>query len=95
MSWRVVGLVSYPVIAAVVGISSTVVLQTMVDEVNHKRPPEDRISSVGWDPDKLARVVNLYREAYPSGRRHIRLAILFVIGALGFLIAALCFFLPS
>ena len=93
MSWRVVGLVSYPIVVAVVGISSTAVLQSMVDEVNHKRSPEDRISAVGWDPNKLRRVVNLYRETYPSGRRHIRLAILFSIGALGFLIAVLCFFL--
>ena len=95
MSWRVVGLLAYGVIAAVVGISSTVVLQLMVDEVNRARPSEDRISPFWWDPDKLTRVVTLYRDAYPKGRRHIQLAILFAIGALGFLMAAYCFFAPQ
>ncbi len=95
MSWRVVGLISYAVIAGVVGITSTVVILSMVDEVNRKLPVEDRISPLGWYPGKLARVVSLYRRAYPSGRRHIQLTILFAIGALGFLIAAFCLFLTN
>jgi len=95
MTWRAVGLLLYGVIAAVVGLTSTIVVQSMVDEVNHKRPPEDRISPFGWYPGKLVRVVDLYRQTYPSGRRHIQLAFLLGIGVLGFAFAVVCFLLPS
>ena len=95
MPWRIVGLISYPIFAAIVGVTSTMVLSTMVDEVNRHRSAEERISTFGWDPGKLVRVVNLYRDAYPNGRRHIQLAILLGTGVAGFLIASVCLFAPS
>jgi hypothetical protein len=67
----------------------------MVDEVNHTRAAADHISASGWYPGKLGKVVALYRQAYPNGRRHIQLAALFAVGALGFVLAALCLLLPS
>jgi|1185.fasta_scaffold123899_2 hypothetical protein len=95
MSWRVIGLLLFGMIAGVVGITSAVVVQAMVDEVNHERSSEDRVSPFGWYPGKLATVVALYREAVPTGRRHIQLAGLLAIGVLGFVLAVVCLFLPS
>ena len=95
MSWRVAGLLAYVIIAAVVGITSTIVVGSMVDEVNRTRRAADHISALGWYPGKLGKVVALYRQAYPNGRRHIQLAALIAVGALGFGLAALCLLLPS
>jgi MFS-type transporter involved in bile tolerance (Atg22 family) len=95
MSWRVAGLLAYVIIAAVVGITSTIVVGAMVDEVNRNRPPADHISALGWYPGKMGTVVALYRQAYPNGRRHIQLAILVGVGVLGFVLAAVCLVLPS
>ena len=95
MSWRVVGLLAYAIVAAVVGISSTIVVGSMVDEVNHNRRPADHVSALGWYPGKLEKVVALYRQAYPNGRRHIQLAALMAVGALGFVLAGVCLLLPS
>ena len=95
MSWRAVGLLGFVVISAVVGIASTVVTQAMVDEVNKTRPPESRISSFWWYPGKLCSVVALYRQVAPNGRRHIQLAALAGVGAVGFVLAAACILVPE
>ena len=95
MSWRVAGLLAYAIIAAVVGVTSTTVVGAMVDDVNRTRRLADHISPLGWYPGKMSKVVALYRQAYPNGRRHIQLAALIAVGAIGFVLAALCLLLPS
>jgi hypothetical protein len=95
MSWRVIGLLGFAVTSAVVGIASTAVTQAMVDAVNKTRPPESRISPSGWYPGKLGSVVALYRQAAPNGRRHIQLAALAAVGAVGLVLAAACILVPE
>jgi hypothetical protein len=95
MSWRVVGLQGFAIISAVVGIASTALTQAMVDEVNKTRPPESRISPFWWYPNKLGSVVALYRQAAPNGRRHIQLAALAAVGAVGFVLATVCMLVPE
>ena len=95
MPWRVAGLLTFAIIAAVVGITSTVVVQSMVEEVNRALPPADRVSPVGWYPGKLPHVVALYRRTHPTGRRHIQLLMLLGVGAVGVILAAVCLLLPG
>jgi hypothetical protein len=95
MSWRAVGLVLATLTFAVVGMTSVVVAQSMVDEVNQKRPPEDRISPYGWYPGRLLTVVSVYRQVYPNGRRHIQVATLAVVAAIGFVLGAACILFPA
>ena len=95
MSWRVAGLLSFAILSAVVGLTSASVVGAMVDEVNRTRAPTDHIAALGWYPGKLARVVALYRQAYPDGRRHLQLAGLMAVGVIGFALAAVCLFLPG
>jgi len=95
MSWRAVGLVVVAVVFAVVGLSSTVVLMSMVDDVNRNRPREEWISTYGWYPGKLQRVVEAYREAYPGGRRHAWLFFLALVGGTAFVLGAVCILLPA
>jgi hypothetical protein len=95
MSWRVVGLVVVAVVFAVVGLGSTVVLIAMVDDVNRTRAREDWISPYGWYPGKQQRVVRAYREAYPAGRRHVRLYLLALVGGIAGVLGAVCILLPD
>lgn len=94
MSWRALGLTLVALTFAVVGLTSTVILQGMVEEVNLRRSREDRISPFGWYPGKMDSVVESYRQMYPSGRRHIQLRALFVMGAVAFVLGAVCILLP-
>jgi len=68
---------------------------SMIDDVNRKRPRENWISPFGWYPGKLDQVVAAYREAYPTGRRHVRLFALLVIGGMAFLLGAACLLWPA
>jgi hypothetical protein len=95
MPWRAAGLLTFAIIAAVVGITSAVVGQSMVEEVNRALPPADRVSPYGWHLGKLANVVDLYRRTYPTGRRHIQVAALLGVAAIGGVFAAVCILLPD
>jgi hypothetical protein len=95
MSWRAAGLLTFAIIAAVVGITSTVVGHSMVEEINRALPPEDRVSPVGWYPGKLPHVVALYRRTHPAGRRHLQLLALLGVGAVGVVLAAVSILLPG
>jgi hypothetical protein len=90
MSWRIAGLVLVPIIFAVVGLTSSLVLQSMVDEVNQRRAPEHRISPYGWYPGKMLSVVAAYRESCPHGRRHVQLGALVALVAITFVLGAVC-----
>jgi hypothetical protein len=95
MSWRILGLLVVAVVFALVGLSSTVVLTSMVDDVNRRRAREEWISPFGWYPGKLQRVVKAYRDAYPGGRRHVRLFLLMLVGGMAFVLGAACILLPT
>jgi hypothetical protein len=95
MSWRVAGLLSCAMLAAVVGLASASIVRAMVDEVNRTRAPADHIAALGWYPGKLATLAALYRQAYPHGRRHLQLAGLMAVGVVGFALAAVCLFLTG
>ena len=95
MSWRALGLLTVAITFAVVGLSSTIVLMSMVDDVNRQRAREEWISPFGWYPGKLQRVVEAYRDAYPNGRRHARLFLLMLVGGLAFLLGVVCLLVPA
>jgi hypothetical protein len=95
MSWRVVGLVVFVIVSAAIGITSTIVITSMVDEVNRKLPPEERLSPYGWYPGKLRRVAALYRRTYPDGRRHAQLLVLALVAGAAFVLGAACILFPT
>jgi hypothetical protein len=95
MTWRAIGLLVVAVVFAVVGIGSSSVVTSMVDDVNRKRPREEWISAYGWYPGKLQRVVEAYRQAYPSGQRHARLFALLLVGGIALLLGTVCILLPA
>jgi hypothetical protein len=65
----VMALLGWAAVAGVCGMSSTVILWKMVDEVNVQLPEAERFSPLGWHPFKFARLIEQYRYLCPSGKR--------------------------
>jgi hypothetical protein len=68
---------------AAAGMSSSLVLMKMVDEVNVHLPASERLSPLGWDAWKYARLLREYRRLCPAGRSLGRLRYLTSLGILG------------
>jgi len=86
---RLIALVAYPVVAAVCGLTSSVVLARMVGEVNAKLAPDERFSPFWWHYGKLQRLLREYRRLYPGGPRAHHFQGLIVIMTVSFIAAAI------
>jgi hypothetical protein len=95
MSWRLVGLAAFAVISAVVGLTSTVIVTSMVDEVNRALPREEQVDPYGWYPGKVLRVVEAYRRTHPAGGRLAQLGALVLVEGAAFVLGAVCILFPA
>ena len=62
------------------GLTSTVVMSRMVDEVNQRLPKEERFAVLGWYPFKASRLFAEYDRLYPGSNRRRQLRYLFILG---------------
>jgi hypothetical protein len=75
----------------IAGISSSLLMLSMVDEVNRKRDQGDQISSTGFFYyPKTQRILTEYRRLYPEGQLHRRWWTAVAVGMLGLIVAGIC-----
>jgi hypothetical protein len=82
-------LVAWVVTAAVCGVSSTLIVWRMVDEVNVHLPDSEKFLLYDWSPRKSARLFQQYRSLYPSGRCIAQLRALWLLMVLSMVVAQL------
>ena len=88
-TWRLVILSVSAIAVAICGISSSVTMIAMIEEINREKPADNQISMLGSYLQKNLMVYREYRRLYPDGHLHIRLIFLAVSGLICLLLAAL------
>jgi hypothetical protein len=64
------------------GLSSSLVVYQMVEDVNRKLPPDRQIEYAYWYFGKLAKLKKQYRSFCPDGRLIIRFNLLITVSSL-------------
>jgi hypothetical protein len=93
--------VKYEIIAAIclflTGVSCAIfgnlLLYVIVGRINEKVPENQKVSYLGWHPDKYRRVLKEHRRLYPESRSRLYLHLLtwggFALGIVGFILLCL------
>jgi len=91
MSLRIgLGIVAL-LLVSISGIWTSVLLASIVDDVNRVRPADQRFTPFGWWIGKYIEVLAAYRKSVPGGRKHVQLWLVTALGIIAVLSAGLCF----
>jgi hypothetical protein len=91
MSLRIGLGIAAALLVPVSGIWTTLLMTSIVDEVNRLRPPDKRFTPYGWWFGKYVDVLAAYRKSVPGGRKHVQFRWVTALGIVALLVAAACF----
>jgi hypothetical protein len=66
----IAGLVAFG-LAATGAAVGTLLMSAMIEQVNRKKPDDERISDLGSPPFKTFRILDEYHRLYPAGRLRV------------------------
>jgi hypothetical protein len=90
MIWKLVFGVALFVVFQICAVASSIVTNQILNAVNERLPPEQRIGPWFWYWGKYCRLYREYRRLYPDGRLIKKGGILIIVGATSFLAAVTC-----
>lgn len=85
----IAGIVSLSIVAAA-GVSSSILVTKMIDEINRQKPAHEAVSYVGSTFAKNRRIFREYRRLYPQGKLITYAWTAIAAFAIGLVSAAIC-----
>jgi len=70
----------------------SLVMFSMIEQINRKKPDGERISDLGSTPGKMLRILDEYRRLYPAGRLTVYYWGSVASLGIGFVGSAVCMF---